>query len=924
MSIRIKSLIPLVVAGLAFALYLSLVWMPKSIAHNSKQYEEVVSRHLTTLAASLVPLLLENQLDNVYDNLDVLMAQNDDWRVLELRDAEGRRLYPLYGKLAAVTGDETHLFKHTIQYMDTVLGEVDLWVDFAPYLAEIRHEHDDLMLSLLLFMAGFVVIMGLVMEWFVRRPIHQLAEAATVLAQGHFDTPLPPSGSDEVGDLTRAFAEMRVAINHAQSELMSEIASHKQAQVALDRERERATVTLHSIADAVIVVDAAGQLESMNAVAERLTGWSLIAARGLPLDYVFQIMQGSSGSSADAALMQAVQQGREVPGTEAKRLRHRDGKEFFIEISAAPIRHDGRLYGAVLVFRDVTGLRQAHRDALNERDELLRIVVSSAPMMLFALDKNGEMMFAEGSELKRFSETSGRDGARSHPGGLENMPAIQRDIRRALAGEAFCSIFNLNELVYECRYTPVLNSQGGIIGAVAVALDISERKRAEERLNYLAYYDELTDLPNRALFNDRLHQAMAEADRETKNVAVIFLDLDRFKDINDTLGHEAGDHLLREVAARLVRSVRKVDTVARLGGDEFTLILPAIADSADIDKIVGKIGETFAAPFDVAERSLYVTPSMGITLYPKDARTLDSLLKNADIAMYQAKRQGRNTHQFYSLGMSANAHGRMALESNLRRALERDELTLHYQPQVDLRHGGIIGVEALLRWKHPSLGDVAPETFIPLAEETGLIESIGAWVLGEACRQCKAWQAAGAPPIKVAVNLSVRQLRDQDFPRIVLDALARSDLAPSLLEFELTESLLAHDVMSLGDSLKLLGDEGVSFAIDDFGTGYSALGYLKRYPIDTLKIDKSFMLDVHRNNDTATIANAIVALARSLQLKVVAEGVETRAQWEFLSDTSCDAVQGYLISMPLPAEAMLLLLRERRRFSPAELRWNAA
>ncbi len=924
MSLRVKTFIPLLIAGVAFALYLTLVWMPKSMVHEAEEYEEHLSRQLAILSESLVPLLLENQLANVHENLNALMAKNEYWLALDLRDAQGKLLYPMRSDSQRVAGEDVRLLKSSASYLDALIADVSLWVDFTPYLALRRQEHQDLIASLLLFAGVFVVTLGLVVELFMRRPIHQLAQAATVLARGDFDTPLPAAGGDEVGDLTRAFADMRVAINHSQARLMAEIESHEQAREALEQERRRATVTLHSIADAVIVVDAMGQVESMNAVAERLTGWTLAEARSLPLEQVLQVTSESGTSFAQHALRQVLEEERYAAGTDDGSLRNRDGEILTIEMSLAPIRQLDHTQGAVLVFRDVTQLRQSHREALHERDEVLRTVVASAPMMLFALDKAGKVMIAEGSELKRLLSKNEQSGAASQSRSLETLPAVQRDITRALAGEAFWSTMSMHGLVYECRYTPVFNTQGDITGSVAVALDITERKRAEDRLNYLAYYDALTSLPNRALFNDRLQLAMAEADRDGKRVAVMFLDLDRFKDINDTLGHEAGDLLLREVADRLLHSVRKVDTVARLGGDEFTLILPAIAGLSDVTVIVEKVVQRFTAPFGVAGRSLHVTPSIGITLYPSDADKQEVLLKNADIAMYEAKNQGRNNYQFYSHEMSANAYSRMTLESHLRQALERNEFTLHYQPQVELRSGRIIGVEALLRWQQPTLGYIAPEKFIPLAEEIGVIESIGAWVLNEACRQCKAWQEEEFPVINLAVNLSIRQFREKRFSQSVLDTLARHDLDPRALELELTESLLAHDVVTMGASMQELGTAGVRFAIDDFGTGYSALGYLKRYPIDALKIDKTFIHDVHRSTDTATIANAIVALGRSLQLKVVAEGVETRAQWEFLCDTTCDAVQGHLVSRPLPAAEISSLMREGRCFSPATLQWSVA
>lgn len=444
---------------------------------------------------------------------------------------------------------------------------------------------------------------------------------------------------------------------------------------------------------------------------------------------------------------------------------------------------------------------------------------------------------------------------------------------------------------------------------VGIVRDITERKHAQEQLSYLAHYDPLTNLPNRLLFQDRLAQSAINAARHDRVVGVMFLDLDRFKTINDTLGHEVGDAVLKAVAERLNRCMREGDTVARLGGDEYAIVLADMAHAEDAANVARRILDEFSHPVQAGRHELYATASIGITLYPTDDERVDQLLKNADTAMYRAKETGRNTYQFYTADMNAKAIERLDLETHLRRAQERDEFLLHYQPQIDLSTGRIVGVEALIRWSRPGRGMVPPVEFIPVAEETGLIASIGQWVLRAALAQAKTWLDAGLPRVRVSVNVSPRQFRLPEFPSTVARILREAGLPPHLLEMEVTESLLVEHEPGVLARFSKLREMGVRFAIDDFGTGYSSLSYLKRFPIDTLKIDRSFVANLAADPDHSAIASAIVSLAHSLRLHVVAEGVETATQAAFLRSLGCDSAQGYLYSKPLPADAVEPLLR---------------
>ena len=492
-----------------------------------------------------------------------------------------------------------------------------------------------------------------------------------------------------------------------------------------------------------------------------------------------------------------------------------------------------------------------------------------------------------------------------HPDDAQTMPAA---LQRHLDGEAesFEAEYRMKGAdgqwvwIHDRGRVVERDAIGKPLRMAGTMKDVTDRKRYEDELRQLANYDTLTGLPNRTLFHERLRHALSHARRHNQRVALLFLDLDRFKQINDSLGHAAGDSLLKQVARRLSRSVREDDSVSRLGGDEFTVILEGVASLEAIGVVGEKVLKAFAEPFVLNGTEVVVSPSIGISVFPDDGDDSATLLKNADLAMYHAKDQGRNNYQFYVGAMNETMRRRLALETALRRGLEHNEFSLHYQPKMDIRSGALTGLEALLRWNSAELGRIMPDEFIPLAEDTGLIVPIGDWVLREACRQLVQWRAEALPIVPIAVNISIRQLMAGDLALRVQEILQEFALAPEWLQLEITESLVMANAAQAIGRLNALRQLGLRLAVDDFGTGYSSLSYLKRLPIDTIKIDKAFVRDITVDPDDATITRTIIAMAHSLKLNVVAEGVETNDQLQFLRDEGCEEMQGYWLARPLP------------------------
>jgi len=602
------------------------------------------------------------------------------------------------------------------------------------------------------------------------------------------------------------------------------------------------------------------------------------------------------------------------------RGRRRSGLESTVSISSNPIEmREGR---CMLTTLEDIGERLRAAEVLRMTHDRMNTFVRHAPLCVAMFDRNMVYLAASDRWTQEHgtadADLIGRCEYEVHP----DLPAAWRlNHQRGLAGE---SLKNDEDLWIDTdgtrrwqRWTIVpWTDEADAVGGIIISLeDITARKRDEDRITHLATHDALTNLPNRARMTEAIERARARAGETRRMVAVVLVDLDHFKFINDSHGHRFGDLLLQAAAARLVATQPDPDCVGRLGGDEFVVLLARPAKRADSYVLAQRLIEAFRRPLRVDGRDVVVTASIGVSLYPEAGATAEKLLANADIAMYRAKSLGRNAYQFFTAEMSEASRQRTQLEGELRLALSRDQLHLVYQPKIDLASGRIVGCEALLRWQHPEMGAISPAQFIPVAEETGLIVGIGDWALRAACRQNKAWQLAGLPRIVMSVNLSTRQFRQHDVPQWVRDVLVDQELDADTMELELTESIIADDTENVIESVDALKRMGLKLSIDDFGTGFSSLAYLKRFRVDTLKIDQSFVRNMLADPDDATIALAIIALAHRLRMTVVAEGVETAEQCEFLRRNGCDAIQGYLFSRPVPPKALADMLRSGRRLA---------
>jgi len=756
-------------------------------------------------------------------------------------------------------------------------------------------ETRSMVIWVLLLAAAIILPLGiLVANRTISKPLGKLAEGVEAIQKGLYGTRVAVTGHDELNSLANAFNSMSASIDEREAELVENENKYRNL--------------VDNLPQSIFFKDRNSVYVSCNQrYAEQLGITPPDIIGKTDFDFFSAQYAQKYREDDDRIMQQGAIEELEEP------YEGRDGLGV-IQTVKTPVRDpSGKVIGILGIFWDISDKKLAEKQ-LRQSAAVFEstadgVIVTGVDKKIIAVNKAFTEIsgYSEGEALGK-QPSFRRSERQDEQFYIDMWSAIRQHGRwqgeiwnRRKSGEVYPEWMTIST---------VRDAHGNISNYVAVFSDITNIKRSESQLDHMAHHDPLTDLPNRTLFDDRLSQAINRARRHDSSIAILFIDLDRFKNVNDTLGHPVGDVLLQDVAKRLLGLLREQDTVARLGGDEFIILIEDM-DKPDVaESVASKVIDAIAHPFTFKSQELYIGASIGISIFPDDGDDAETLIKYADAAMYRAKEQGRNTYQFYTQELTKSTLERLELEAALRRALERNELELYYQPQVDLSNGAVIGAEALLRWHHPELGMVPPDKFIPLAEESGLIMEIGQWVLQTACEQAVAWSRTLPNFKRIAVNLSGVQVQRGDIVDNVQQILEQSGLHPTMLELEITESVLMHHTEIATQTLGGLRKLGVELAIDDFGTGYSSLSYLKRFPIQLIKIDRAFVMDIpHDANDTA-ITRAVIALGKSLQLKVIAEGVETKEQEAFLIREGCDIGQGYFYSRPLPLEAVSQMMEQ--------------
>lgn len=767
--------------------------------------------------------------------------------------------------------------------------------------------HQHLWRALAAYTTGFVLTF-LAITWLLKQNIlnrlDTLTRATRRMASGELSVRIGSGGSDEISQVGRAFDSMAEAVESREQTLRNN--------------ERRLRAIFESTGEGIVVVDRDGWVKETNHALDRIFGYrgeQLVETSSLQLlssrqrfQQLRKLMRLARSTSSESDQQSRI----EVLG------QRNNGEIVPLELNIKAMTLDNELHYLAVV-EDISERKQAE-NAIKQKQQFLQAVIDGVVDPIMVIDTNYQVIMSNRSAQQNFPEQTDHSKTQycyqvshrsdtpcsgdDHPCPLHQV--LDSGKPTTVVHEHYTDGNKLT--TFELVASPFWNENGELEGVIEVARDMTEHlatekqlRENEERLLYQASHDDLTKLSNRSLFNNRLEHAIARCKRDGGQVAVLFLDLDRFKNINDSLGHDVGDGMLKEVAARLKAGIRAEDTVARMGGDEFTIILEDVEDTAKVAMVARKCLQILSDKISVHGIELFPSVSIGISLYPNDATTVEDLMKCADSAMYRAKDAGRNCFQFYTADMNTHSYRLLMLEADLRQALQKDQLCLHYQPQFDLQTGNVVAAEALIRWNHPERGMIPPSDFIPLAEDTGLITPIGEWVLSEATQQLGRWHRQGLTRMKIAVNVSARQF-NRDLPDLVAHTLKESQLEPASLELEITESVLMENAEASTSVLKDLEQMGLTLAIDDFGTGYSSLSYLKQFPISTLKIDRSFIIDLPDDEDDKAIVSSVIALANHMQLDVVAEGVESEWQLDYLRQLSCKQAQGFLFGHPMAAD----------------------
>jgi diguanylate cyclase (GGDEF)-like protein/PAS domain S-box-containing protein len=818
----------------------------------------------------------------------------------------------VHGQSTSFEADHLILFR-TIVFSGDTIGTIYIESDLQPLHTRLR-EYGLAILAAALLTLLLALLIAPSLQRPISQPLIQLTQTAEAISKAaDYAIRAHVQNSDEFGMLGSAFNDMLDQIetrNHQlhqhREHLEEEVTSRTAELLAASARLELQAEALNAASNSILITDRNGNIVWSNPAFSKSSGYSAVEAMGKDQSW---FSSGEQDIETFAQMWSTITAGGTWHGEIVNR-RKNDGL-YIEEVTVTPVSsQSGEITNFVAIKHDITARKLAEQ-ALSEAEEKYRAIFEDAVVGIFQVDPGGRPI----SINRALAQMHGYDTA-------EEFLAEITDIWR----QVFVEPNRMFSVVRETQENGIVqgaevevyrkdrakrwvianiraarDSDGNILLYEGTAEDITERKVAEERVQFLAYYDALTGLPNRTLLEDRIAIALGGARRRKERIACLFLDLDRFKIVNDTLGHSVGDTLLQEVAERLKKWVREQDTVARVGGDEFVIMLTGLQLASDAAAAAERVVDLVTSEFSIHGHSLNVTCSVGISMFPENGMDGETLVKNADAAMYSAKQKGPNNVEFFTEDLNVQMVERLKLESGLRLALERKEFYLVYQPQMDIATEKIVGVEALLRWQNPELGLVPPDRFISIAENSGLIVPIGEWVLRTACAQARKWQDEGLAAVPVAVNVSAVQFRQDGFRDLIKNVLRETGLAPQYLELELTESLLLTNADVMFSVLRELNEMGLMLAIDDFGTGYSSLSYLRQFPVKKLKIDRSFIRNVALNPSDAAITTAIIGMAKSLGLKVIAEGVENEAQMSFLREHRCDEIQGYYFSRPITA-----------------------